>query len=641
MEKSHDLRFTFIAGALLLFMAILSGGAAWRETVTIDEIAHIGAGVSYLQKLDLRLNEEHPPLPKVLSAIPLVVRGEHADYSHISWKISQEFFPAYLGQFVFGDWFLNQWNDAVPTLRWARAPMLLLTLALGWVIFVYARRLGGNWAGLLCLSVFVSSPTFLTFAPFVHTDIAVALFSVLTLWRFADLWLNPTNRTVFLFGLCFAGALLSKFTAGILLFVFPAFLLSVRWRGLPPQPAEKFDAKSWRRLRWRATLRGILCASIIVYLFYFLLSLHQSTDALSLLGSGPLTEPFRRLLMPAWLYLRGVLMVLLTGSRPTFILGHPYPHGVWFYFPVLFLLKSPSGFLGLLLLALLLAFVQRPRSRDLSRAPIIPEPFAIHWRVLWIALLVFTLFCLLSRLDLSIRHFTFPILLLILLLAALPQRISRLQRSVPGAAKLVTVLAWVLVLSCLFTAVHAYPFFMPYLNALSFGRPAYTLVNDSNLDWDQELPEVNKFVTQHDLQRIAIDSYSMSDPATVVPRAKVWDCQKPTADDQDQWVIVSAGMILDGHNCGWLMHFPHESLAGGGMYAIHLPHVIPPEGDRMGPPLPSEFRNLGGAPMDMRTMFIEVNRHPDTIPKLLQDMQAKYDAARKAAATKSPGTKQD
>ena len=41
------------AGVLLLLMFFLAGGAARRESVTIDEVAHIGAGLSYVQKLDL------------------------------------------------------------------------------------------------------------------------------------------------------------------------------------------------------------------------------------------------------------------------------------------------------------------------------------------------------------------------------------------------------------------------------------------------------------------------------------------------------------------------------------------------------------------------------------------------------------
>jgi predicted membrane-bound dolichyl-phosphate-mannose-protein mannosyltransferase len=98
MENTRGTLYSVVTGLLmLLFMAVLSGGAALRESVTIDEVSHIASGVSYLQKLDLRLNEEHPPLPKVLAAIPLLLRGLHADYSHISWRISEDFSPAYMG----------------------------------------------------------------------------------------------------------------------------------------------------------------------------------------------------------------------------------------------------------------------------------------------------------------------------------------------------------------------------------------------------------------------------------------------------------------------------------------------------------------------------------------------------------------
>ena len=85
-------------------MALLAGGSARRESVTIDEVAHIpGPGVSYLQKLDMRMNEEHPPLAKVLAAAPLVVRGVHADYSQASWTFSGSgLFKQMLGEWVLG-----------------------------------------------------------------------------------------------------------------------------------------------------------------------------------------------------------------------------------------------------------------------------------------------------------------------------------------------------------------------------------------------------------------------------------------------------------------------------------------------------------------------------------------------------------
>jgi 4-amino-4-deoxy-L-arabinose transferase-like glycosyltransferase len=622
MEHDRSTAFSVAAALLLVFMAILAGGAGWRESITIDEVAHIGAGVSYLQKLDLRLNEEHPPLPKILAAMPLLVRGAHADYSHISWRLSEKFFPAYVGQWVFGAWVLTKWNDPFTTLALARAPMLLLTLVLGWALYAYARRLGGSWAGLLCLSIYVSAPAFLAFGPIVHTDLAVTLFSLLTLWRFAETWQDPSRKNAALFGLGLAGGLLSKFTAGILFFAFAAFALSTRWRPLPGQPTAKPEARAWRRLRWRATLRGILWAALAVYAVYFVFSLNQSTDALDRLGHGAAAVPLRRLLMPFWLYLRGVLMVLITANRPTFILGHMYPHGVWFYFPILFVLKSPLGLLGLLLLAAALSLW--PRRRDDASSAIIPPEVTADWRVLWVSLIVFIIFCMLSRLDISIRHFTVPLILLILLLAPLPRLLQRLRPFVPVAARLLAATAGVLTLSCLFTAVHAYPYFFPYINPLSFGRPAYALVNDSNLDWNQSLPEVKRFADQHALQKLKLDEYGFNDPTLIVPQAQVWDCQQPTQADAGQWAVVSANMIMDGHNCLWLMQYPHETLAGGSMYAVHLPEQLPPVGSPFGPPLPSTFRQFAGAPFDLRAFFLDVTHHPDTLPQALEEMQAKF-----------------
>src|SRR5260370_28396851 len=236
MDDRHGTLSSVVAGLLLIFMGILAGGAALRESVTIDEVAHIGAGVSYLQKLDLRLNEEHPPLTKVLAALPLVLRGTRADYSHISWTVSEKFFPGYLGQWIFGERLLTKWNDPLTTLAWARLPMLLLTLVLGWVLYVYARRLGGDWGGLLCLSIYVSTPAFLAFGPLVATDLAVTLFSLVTLWRFAEIWQDPSPKNAILFALSLAGGPLSEFNAGLLFFSLIPFALCPRSRPCPRPP---------------------------------------------------------------------------------------------------------------------------------------------------------------------------------------------------------------------------------------------------------------------------------------------------------------------------------------------------------------------------------------------------------------------
>jgi len=628
LQSRHSGLFSLAAGMLLTFMAILAGGAALRESVTIDEVAHIGAGVSYLQKLDLRLNPEHPPLPKVLAALPLVLRGVHADYSHASWKNGEQFFPAFLSQWVFGDWLLNKWNDPVTTLMWARLPMLLLTLLLGWILFVYAHRLGGPWGGLLCLCIYASTPAFLAFGPLVHTDLAVTLFSLLTIWRFADLWHEPSKKNTFWFALSLAGALLSKFTAGILLFVFVAFALSTRWRPLPGQPVTKLDARLWRKPRRRASLWGILWAGLAVYAFYFVFSWHQPTGALERLGHGPGALLLRRILMPPLLYLSGVFFVLIGGSRPTFLLGHAYSHGIWFYFPVVFVLKSALGFLALLALAVLVT-LGRKRLVPAEQPAISPEGPA-YWRAVWVSLIVFTAFCLLSRLTISIRHFTVPMVLLILLLAPLLRMIGQFFSTIPATARVLTGLTALLAVSCLFSAIRAYPYYFPYVNALSFGRPLYSLMSDSNVDWDQSLPEVKRFVDQHGLPRIGMDSYGLTDATATVPQSEFWDCQRPSASDEGQWVAVSANMIQDSHNCLWLMQYPHESLGGGSMYAVRLPEHIPPAGSPGGPPLPAAFREFAGAPFDMRAFFLYFIHHPEKLPSTNEETQAAFSPENRA-----------
>src|SRR5215472_15218073 len=450
--KSRGILSAFLAVLLLALMAVLAGGAALHESVTVDEVSHIGAGVSYLQKLDLRLNPEHPPLPKVLAAIPLMIRGVRADYNHISWTFSEKFFPAYLGQWVFGEWFLERWNNPWIVLKWARMPMLLLTLVLGVAIYVFARKLGSPWGGVLCLTLFVSTPAFLTFGPLVHTDIAVALFCLLTLWTFANLWRNPGRLNVLLFGLSLAGALLSKFTAGLLFFVFLAFLLSLRWLAVPGQPASKGEAKLWRRARWRPTLKGILCAALFVYIFYLIFSWHQPTNALDKLGTAPVALFLRRALLPLVIFLRGVFWVLVSGVRPTFILGRTYPHGMWFYFPVVFALQSSLAFLLLLFVSLLIALGRKSRAGSA-----IPEHMATHGRVLWVALIVFTVFCVISPLDISIRHFSVPLVLIIMLLAPVPRTLRELRASAPTWVQMGSAAVTVLAAACLFTAVRTYP----------------------------------------------------------------------------------------------------------------------------------------------------------------------------------------
>jgi Dolichyl-phosphate-mannose-protein mannosyltransferase len=627
-----------LAALLLLLMAILSGGAAYRESITVDEVAHIGGGVSYLQKLDLRMNPEHPPLAKILAALPLVLRGVCADYSDLSWDFSGHSFGMMLGEWPWGHSVALRWNDPGSTVWWARVPMLLLTLVLGAFVYRYASQLGGSWGSLLCLTAFVTTPTFLVFGPLVLTDICVTLFALLTLWAFASLWHEPGRRNLIPFGILLGASFLSKFSSGILLFAFLAFRLSLRWMPLDGMPKDATKLREWRRVRGRYTWKGIALAALTVYAVYFVLSWNQPSDALDFLGSGTAPLLIRRILMPPFLYLRGLFLFAVGSSRPTFILGHTYPHGVWFYFPVMFVLKSTLAFLLMLVLAIPVALFARrlPRSkrneeglsgRQDAGATIIPEERKYHWRAVWVFLLMFTGFCMLSRLTISIRHFTIPIVLLVLLLAPVPRILQRLSEGGWAPARLAKCAYVALALFAVVTVVRTYPYYFPFLNSLSFGHPAYTLINDSNLDWNQALPDVNRFVRERGISHLLLDEYGFNEPTVYVSQAQFWNCQMPSASDAGRWAVVSASMIEDGHNCLWLMKYPHETLAAGGMYAFQLPAVMPTVGDPGGPPPESAYRQFGGMPMfgsDSRTVFLNCIRDTKQLQPTMDKMKAEF-----------------
>jgi hypothetical protein len=616
-------------------MALLAGGAARRESVTIDEVAHIGAGVSYLEKLDMRMNEEHPPLAKVLAAVPLVLRGERADYSQVSWTFSGSgLFKQMLGEWVFGHWLITRWNDPVATVFWARLPMLLLTLVLGIVIFLLGSRMGDQWGGLLCLCAYSTMPVMLAFGPLVLTDIAITLTFLLTLWAFADMWKSPSRGTVLRFGLAFGAALLSKFSAGLLFFCFAAFILSLRWRPASQQPIDKAELRAWRRLRLWSLFKGVVLAALLVYVVYLILSWNEPTDSLSALGNNSAVLLLRRLLMPPWVYLRGLAMFVFTGKPSTFILGHWYPHGVWFFFPVVFLLKSPLAFLLLLVLALVVALVARFRPLRLA---VIPE--GLHWRAVWVFCVIYTGACLLSRFQFSIRHFSVPLALLILMLAPLPRTLQLLRNSGFPAARAGAWLTAALALASVVTAIRAFPCYLPFMNSLSRGYPAYELVSDSNLDWNQGFLEVEDFVRQRGLTHVWIDEYGFSDPSVYVPQARFWNCQEAKPEDGGQWAIVSANMIDDSHNCLWLLSLPHEALAGGSMYAFQLPAQIPPAGTPGGPPLPENFRKFGGIPLpgDGRLMFLTPIHDPLKLQPTWDRMMADSMQSRKQETSSKAG----
>src|SRR5439155_9392242 len=60
-------------------------------SATTDEPVHLSAGYSYCRTRDFRLNPEHPPLAKLIAALPLLLIKPRLDISSKEWEGSSEY----------------------------------------------------------------------------------------------------------------------------------------------------------------------------------------------------------------------------------------------------------------------------------------------------------------------------------------------------------------------------------------------------------------------------------------------------------------------------------------------------------------------------------------------------------------------
>ncbi len=138
-----------IACLMLGFMFVLMFFSSWNDSATMDELAHIPAGYSYLTQQDYRLNPEHPPLIKDLTALPLLLLNLNFPTNVDSWQKDIN------GQWTMGAIFLYEaGNNADRILRFSRFPVMLLALLFGWLLFRWIRRIYGDKVALLALFFF-------------------------------------------------------------------------------------------------------------------------------------------------------------------------------------------------------------------------------------------------------------------------------------------------------------------------------------------------------------------------------------------------------------------------------------------------------------------------------------------------------
>ena len=71
-----------------------------KLSATSDEVTHLPSGYSYWVTRDFRMNPEHPPLMKLLAALPLLALKPGIDTTNREWMLAGDH------QYLFGFNFL-------------------------------------------------------------------------------------------------------------------------------------------------------------------------------------------------------------------------------------------------------------------------------------------------------------------------------------------------------------------------------------------------------------------------------------------------------------------------------------------------------------------------------------------------------
>jgi len=453
-----------VAAGLLLVMAANLLSVIARKSITIDETSAIPSGYYYLTDGAFDINSEHPPLPKILAALPLlflnverpplvVVPGD--TYSQRTVMTAERFWTANHAHFR-------------QIFFWARVPMVVITILLGSLIFLYARRLFGARAAVFAVALYSLEPNILAHGRVIK-DIYVALayllfFAALHLYASA-----PRLRNALILGLATGLAPAMKFSMGI---VAPIFLLS----------ACVLVAMAPRRGQKRSSLLAQVVAVAAVALIVINASYLFQPEALTAADAellrrtvptlaAPLLAIVRALapLLPPY-FIFGFLATLAhdAGDHHVFLYGMYSTKGWWYYFPAAFALKTTLPFLLLTLVSIAWAVRETIRGR-------------LKFVMLLAPVVIYMLIAMLTSINIGIRHFLAAFPFLFIMGGALIDHLLGKRHRRATLAIIAALFAWMT-----FAAIRAYPHYIPYMNELAAGRQHWQYLSDSNVEWGDD-----------------------------------------------------------------------------------------------------------------------------------------------------------
>ncbi len=452
-----------------------------RETQTWDEACHIFAGYSYWTHADFGMNPEHPPLVKLLATAPLLSLSLRVPSHPNIFSKEEDFTTA--ADFVYG-------NDAEAILFRTRITAASLSLILAIVLFFGAREMFGRLAALIALALFVFEPTILAHGAVVTTDMAMSCFLFATVWAFYRYVKRPSLVRLVLTALSAGLALASKHSGILVIPVLIVLAATELWFSRREQAAIR--RQQVMRLAGAIIVISVISVAVLwaTYGFHLHPRANLEAEARVIQYASRLHHPFQAGMIQTFArwhllpetYLYGLADVGFTADfSHTYLLGKVYPHGVWYYFPIAWVIKAS---LALILLLLPLPFALLWRGADHRRELLFLAAPAIIYLAVAIA----------SRMNIGVRHIL-PIFPFLFVLAGWGAA-TLMERRRRWAYVIVLVL-----LFDVFSSVRAFPSYVAYANELWGGSAnTYKYLSDSNVDWAQQLKAVKKYLDSRGAQ---------------------------------------------------------------------------------------------------------------------------------------------
>ena len=474
------------AAALLALHLLLLLWVGANNSVTFDESFHLPAGVRILTRADFLTSFAQPPLVKTVCAVPALLAGARPPDDRSAGPGAERFV---------GESFMRANVDRFERVyAAARLPVMLMSLALGWLVFRAARAWYGPAGGLLALAFYVASPEPLAHGSLVGVDLPTGLTFLGATLAFAAFARGGGWRRWLVAAAWVAAAFLTRFSAVQLVAIFALLLAGFAAAGRLRRPL-----RAWLGLAALApvALLAVNAGYLFQGTFEPLAPVAFLSDAFHRLQHA---APGLRLPLPD-AYVRGLdylAYLAQPGLKASYALGRVRWTGVWWYFPLAIAVKWPLGLLAALAAR---AFVRERRGggRARARALTLLVPAAV---VVGAAMS--------ANLDYGVRY-VFPALPflcvwlggLAALGAAAPARPRRPARWPALAAALVAATA--------LEGARALPYPLSFFNLFAGGH-GDRIVNDSNVDWGQGLVALRATLRRLGIQRVHLAYHGTVDP---------------------------------------------------------------------------------------------------------------------------------